>query len=360
MTAQFKRSTLTEPDGNGIPIVGAQAYIYNSGTTTPRAAYSDATLTTPIVQPFLTDADGRWPQVFVQSGVYRYRVIGPDGTIIHDEDQVDPGLPTSAGGLLPVASGGTGAANAGAARSNLGAAAQSDLDATNAALTTAQTDIDALQAADATFMPRSGGTFTGPVSWPSDPTTDNHLVRKAYLDDRLDEAADYKLLSSQLVTTGFSVPEVVFDFSPHSGYEIFELRFLSCRPTADAFWYLEVSPNVVSWVTSGYGGTLLSMFLGAGAYNQPTTRINLTSVSGGREHQAASSWGLNGMVELNTGSVDGKAFRVATSYEETGSSALANVSGFGGVLVTTPLVRARVYPDGTPIAQGRFQLWGRK
>ncbi len=53
---------------------GALAYFFEAGTTTPRATYQDADLTTPHAHPVVADAYGRFPAVFVGFGAYRERV----------------------------------------------------------------------------------------------------------------------------------------------------------------------------------------------------------------------------------------------------------------------------------------------
>jgi hypothetical protein len=142
MTAQFKLSSTTLEDTSGIPIPGGKVYFYDPGTTTPRAVYSDDDLTVLLTQPALSNSSGRWPQIYVQPGTYRFRVYDASDALLFEEDNVDPGLVTSVSGTLPVASGGTGASTAAGARSNLGAAAQSDLNTANVTIGTIQTDLD--------------------------------------------------------------------------------------------------------------------------------------------------------------------------------------------------------------------------
>ena len=45
-------------DGNGLPVPGAKIYTYRAGTTTPQAAYSDQSGTTPLSNPVIADARG--------------------------------------------------------------------------------------------------------------------------------------------------------------------------------------------------------------------------------------------------------------------------------------------------------------
>lgn len=54
----------------------------------------------------------------------------------------------------------------------------------------------------AAAMPKSGGTFTGAPIWASDPTADNHLTRKSYVDTAIGNAiAGIQGISYEIVTT---------------------------------------------------------------------------------------------------------------------------------------------------------------
>jgi len=56
-------------DGNGDPIVGAKKFLFSVGTTTKKTIYSDSALTVARANPVLSDADGRFPQFFLD-GLY--------------------------------------------------------------------------------------------------------------------------------------------------------------------------------------------------------------------------------------------------------------------------------------------------
>ncbi len=45
-------------DASGNPLAGGKLYTYKAGTTTPKATYTDATLTTPHTNPIILDAEG--------------------------------------------------------------------------------------------------------------------------------------------------------------------------------------------------------------------------------------------------------------------------------------------------------------
>jgi len=55
-------------DANGNPIPGAKLLTRVPGTTTPKATYTDATLTVPLSNPVIADSGGRFPQIFADEG----------------------------------------------------------------------------------------------------------------------------------------------------------------------------------------------------------------------------------------------------------------------------------------------------
>jgi hypothetical protein len=72
---------------------GAKAYFFEAGTTTPRASFIDAALTTPHTHPVLADGNGRFPAVFLDYGAYRERVRSAGDTTIWDTDNVPNDAP---------------------------------------------------------------------------------------------------------------------------------------------------------------------------------------------------------------------------------------------------------------------------
>lgn len=64
-------------DSAGTPYAGAQLFFYASGTSTKLATYSDATLSTPNLNPIVLDSAGRLPNaVFLQNLAYKV-VLAP-------------------------------------------------------------------------------------------------------------------------------------------------------------------------------------------------------------------------------------------------------------------------------------------
>lgn len=103
MSGQWPQSFSTIQDLNGKPIVGAKAYFYAAGTTTPITVYQDYGLTTPHPNPLQTDGFGRFPAVFLNETdeFYRVRVTNPGGSILYDSDTLPIIGPSEGGGSPP-------------------------------------------------------------------------------------------------------------------------------------------------------------------------------------------------------------------------------------------------------------------
>lgn len=74
-------------DGNGAPYASAKASFFETGTTTPKATYSNASLSSANTNPVVADADGRFGDIYLLAG--RYKVVlatSADVTI----DTLDP------------------------------------------------------------------------------------------------------------------------------------------------------------------------------------------------------------------------------------------------------------------------------
>ncbi|NOV17887.1 hypothetical protein E5S70_17700 [Ensifer adhaerens] len=103
MSGFWPSSFTTIQDLNGRPIVGAKAYFYAAGTTTPLTAYQDYGLTTEHPNPLQTDGFGRFPAVFLDEDdeFYRVRVTTPGGSILYDSDTIPIIGPSEGGGAPP-------------------------------------------------------------------------------------------------------------------------------------------------------------------------------------------------------------------------------------------------------------------
>lgn len=114
--------------------VGWKLTFYTAGTTTPVDTYSSADLDPGALntRPILADANGRFPQIWLAPGSYKY-VMTDAADVVKvtvDDYLVSDEIPDIAAGLesflagsaaLPVANGGTGATDAASACANLGA-----------------------------------------------------------------------------------------------------------------------------------------------------------------------------------------------------------------------------------------------
>lgn len=58
-------------DANGAPLVGGKLYSYVTGTTTPKATYTDESLGAANANPIILDANGE-ANVWLDSGLYRF------------------------------------------------------------------------------------------------------------------------------------------------------------------------------------------------------------------------------------------------------------------------------------------------
>lgn len=127
MTASIAKPFVHVEDANGNPYVGASLYIYDVGTTTKKAIYSDTGLSVSVTNPLTSDSAGNFSRVYIAAGTYKLRAETSAGVLIWEYDNIDTGL-NAGSGALAITGGGTGATTAAGARTALGAAAQSDVD----------------------------------------------------------------------------------------------------------------------------------------------------------------------------------------------------------------------------------------
>lgn len=90
MAALWPNSRIPQFDNSGDLLIGGKAYFYNEGTSTPQVVYSDSGLSVPLDQPVLSEANGRFPAVYLNTtpGSYRQRVLDADDVVIFDDDGV--------------------------------------------------------------------------------------------------------------------------------------------------------------------------------------------------------------------------------------------------------------------------------
>lgn len=167
-------------DSNGDPLSGGLVYTYASGTTTPRATYTDQGGGTPCANPIVLDSAGRAQFWLDNSAAYKFVVKTSTGTTIQTTDVVTPF--NTASGLSVL---GTIAANTMVGNNTGSTAAPSALTATqtqyniinNLSTVTIDTAADYVAFLDAsgatagkTLASAIGGNAVTAQSTPSDPT----------------------------------------------------------------------------------------------------------------------------------------------------------------------------------------------
>lgn len=90
MAQLFWLSGQTLVDGTGTPYALAKAYFYETGTTTAKATYSNAGLSSANANPVVADSDGRFGLIYLVAGRYKVRLETAAGVQIGtDLDPVD-------------------------------------------------------------------------------------------------------------------------------------------------------------------------------------------------------------------------------------------------------------------------------
>lgn len=92
-------SRQTALDLNGDVVPGARLYFFEAGTSTPLTVFSDPALTAALPafpDAIETDANGRWPRIYLPYEDYRERITTPDGVLLSDDDGIaNPAPPTT-------------------------------------------------------------------------------------------------------------------------------------------------------------------------------------------------------------------------------------------------------------------------
>ena len=128
-------------DANGNPISGAKLYIYGAGTTTPSTTYQDSGLSSAHASPVVADSAGYFPTIYMNPGNYKYVLKTSADVTLWTQDNISPAL-SGDGGVLSIASGGTGASTAAGARTALGAASAADLSSFSTSIADIENQID--------------------------------------------------------------------------------------------------------------------------------------------------------------------------------------------------------------------------
>jgi microcystin-dependent protein len=107
---QYFTASTFEINQDGVPLAGGQLFFYVTQTTTPQNVYADPLLTTPLSNPVIADANGRFGAIWLNPSIaYKVQLWtaatpdNPTGTQIWSEDPVGPaagGVPTSSTGIV--------------------------------------------------------------------------------------------------------------------------------------------------------------------------------------------------------------------------------------------------------------------
>lgn len=95
---QYFTANPFEVDTKGVPAAAYQLFFYQSGTSTPQNVYADPQLTTPLANPVVADANGRFGAIWLaNSPAYKVQLWtpvtaeNPTGAQVWSEDPVGPG-----------------------------------------------------------------------------------------------------------------------------------------------------------------------------------------------------------------------------------------------------------------------------
>ncbi|MEG8041305.1 hypothetical protein QP164_00155 [Sphingomonas sp. LR59] len=82
-------------NSRGLPVGGAKAFFYKSGTTELAAVYADSDLATPLTNPVVTDGLGQLRNIYLRDdAVYRVRIVDRNGLALGTD--IDPYYPGQA------------------------------------------------------------------------------------------------------------------------------------------------------------------------------------------------------------------------------------------------------------------------
>lgn len=89
MAILWEHSLQPWTDINGDPYVGAKAYFFDAGTTTPKIVYKDAALSNPHDHPVIADSGGQFPAIFItEQTTYRIRITTASDATLWDVDGI--------------------------------------------------------------------------------------------------------------------------------------------------------------------------------------------------------------------------------------------------------------------------------
>lgn len=97
MAVLWNLSLTPRHDPSDAPYVGALAYFFDVGTTTPQIVYTDSSLSIPHDHPVEADGNGVFPAVFLaDQSSHRIRITTAEGVTLHDVDGISVPITTPA------------------------------------------------------------------------------------------------------------------------------------------------------------------------------------------------------------------------------------------------------------------------
>lgn len=88
MANRFLHPVMQQLDASGDVRAGSKLNFFETGTTTPKAVYSDTGLTTPFTQPVVADAAGVFPEIFLDGTDHRVQFLDSNDVQIDVYDPV--------------------------------------------------------------------------------------------------------------------------------------------------------------------------------------------------------------------------------------------------------------------------------
>lgn len=343
-------------DANGDPISGAKAYTYLTGTTTPRATYSDSALTPglELSNPIVADAAGRFPAAYGPTTA-DYKVVLTDASdaVIATYDPVQMTGTPGAGSI------GTSQLDANAAtNAKLADMATQRVKGRTTAGTGDPEDLTITQVLNMLV----GGTVAGtiPVRGVSDwsvlgqGTAGQVLISGGVGLFPSFETGGLRLLSTLTASSSASLELPLFS----SAYTMYMVEFRGIRPATDAAnpqWavstdgtnYLSTGTYWYQWLIASAGAAA------AGGVSGTATAIDMYS-----DVSNAAGEGISGVAFISNASGAGGTVIVG-AFGTITSGGAPIVGLFTGRNTTSSLVtRMRLAFDTGNIADGSLKVYG--
>jgi hypothetical protein len=220
---------------------GCYLYFYTTGTTTQATVYADGLLTVPLTQPVVAAADGRFVPIYLSpSTIYRVQLYSATNVLLEDTDPFVPGPNLS--NYVTTTALNTALANY----------------VTQTSLNTQLAAYLPVTTAASTYMPLTGGTFTGPVNGVTPAANDNStlLATTAYVQENLSptliRAGTFSCINGT-VSVSFAAPfPTSCDAIVWSPYYEADFGYFAGTPSATGFHFTNANPGECSYIAIGH------------------------------------------------------------------------------------------------------------